>query len=488
MDLTLERTSSTPLYKQIIEQIRLLIDSGRLRSGSRMPTVRELASALSLTRLTVHAAYTELQAQGYIESFVGRGTFVSAVAGPSSYRPDAVVLGRTQRRLDELMRLAERPDLLSFAQAIPAPETYPASFQESVAQVMGNAEALSYGPIQGDPELRQILSDVLRARGIRASSDDILINGGAQQGVYLALQAFTRPDEPVLVEEPTYSGVIELASRRGQRVVGIPVDDGGIVPEALERICVAVRPRILYTIPTFHNPTGVSLHADRRSRLLSLAEKYNFLIVEDDVYGWLSYDGPSPPSLKADDEAGRVIYVVTFSKMLFPALRVGAVVATPSQLIEMAGVKESCDLVGSMLLQRALAEWLRRGEFEPHLNRVIPLYRERRDAMAETLARTFPSGSWTHAGGGFNTWVTLPGGTSEREFFAEAVEHGIGIARGSAFYHQPPSTAHLRLTFSTQTPARIAEGVERLGQLLDGHLHRRHTALVRATRRASPLV
>jgi DNA-binding transcriptional MocR family regulator len=292
----------------------------------------------------------------------------------------------------------------------------------------------------------------------------------------------------VLVEEPTYSGVIELASQRGQRVVSVPMDSDGINLSALEQICATLRPRILYTIPTFHNPIGVSLAETRRKALLQLAERWDLLILEDDVYGWLSYDGPAPLALKADDENERVVYIGSFSKVLFPALRLGAVVAAQPLLLELVAVKESCELVSSLFMQKALAWWLKKGSFEGHLDRILPLYRERRDAMIEALSKHMPPGSFIAPHGGFNVWITLPHGTSERELFLEAVERGVGLARGSQFYYQPTPGAHLRLSFAAQTPARIRDGVARLGRLLEGHLDRRRTALARASRAASPLV
>ncbi len=426
---------------------------------------------------------------------MGRGTFVvqrtEDVPRPalkSSVLP-MLAQDRTQRRLGELMRLTEQADLLSFAQAIPAPDGYPASsFNASFQHALQSTDAMGYGPIQGDLDLRTQVSELLGTRGLSTTPDDILINGGAQQAIYLALQAFCRPHDTILVEEPTYSGVIELASQRGQRVVSVPMDADGIDLEALDQLCAQVRPRILYTVPTFHNPTGISLAESRRKPLLALADKWDLLILEDDVYGWLSYDGPAPLPLKADDDKERVLYIGSFSKVLFPALRLGAVVAAQPLLVELVAIKESCDLVSSLLMQRTLADWIRRRNFPAHLERVTAMYRERRDAMVEALTRAMSPRSFLVPGGGFNVWINLPSGTSESELFLESVENGVGVARGSQFYYQPTPGAHLRLSFAAQPPHRIREGVARLGRLLDAHLVRRRSALARASREASPLV
>lgn len=507
MHFNLQRTSGTPLYRQIVEQIRDGIESGGLTPGTRLPTVRQLAQELGLTRLTVHSAYTELQSLGFIESFVGRGTFTtvpphattaaaSAPTAPSQRAPLAASdlprppdVARPQRRLAELMRLTEQPALLSFAQAIPSNETFPTKeFRASLDTALRVSGALGYGPIQGEGALRQQVSALLETRGVRAAADDILIDGGAQQGIYLALRAFSRPQDTVVVEEPTYSGAIELAAQRGQRLVGVPVDRDGIDVGALERACEIHRPRLLYTVSTFHNPTGVSLGAQRRAALLALAHKWDFLIVEDDVYGWLAYDGAAPPALKADDSFGRVIYLASFSKVLCPALRLGAIVAAPPLLFELAAVKESCDLVSSTLLQLALADFLERGCFGPHLENAIALYRARRDAMMDALKKRLPKCDATMPGGGFSTWISLPPGINERDFFVEAVDNGVGVARGSAFFHQPRPEAYVRLSFAAQPVDRIAEGVGRLGRLLRTQLEQRAAAAWRANREASPLV
>lgn len=507
MDFSLQRASDVPLYRQLVEQVRGRIESGVLPPATRLPTVRQLARDLGVTRLTVHSAYTELQALGYVESFVGRGSFTAlparlaasaapaALAAPAAstaltvQAPRPPAIDRTQRRLAELMHLTEKPELLSLAQAMPDPDSYPIeAFHEALEVAIATPGALDYGPIQGDGRLREMVAGLLANRGVLATPDDILVDGGAQQGIYLALRAFSRPEEVVMVEEPTYSGVIELAAQRGQRLVGVPIDDGGIDLAALDRLCQQWRPRVLYTVATFHNPTGICLASERRAGLLALARRHDFVIVEDDVYGWLGYDGPTPPALKADDDDGRVIYLASFSKSLFPALRLGAVVATPSRMADLAVVKESCDLVSSTLMQRALAEFLSRGAFEPHLARVRALYRQRRDAIVLALEKHMSGCAWTHPRGGFSTWVRLPDGINERDFFMEAVAHGVGVARGSAFFHQPRPQSYIRLSYATHSPTHIAEGVARLGGMLAAHLEERSQAVARAGREASPLL
>lgn len=501
MKLTLSRASGVALYRQVAEQVRKLIRSGALPPGSRLPTVRALAGELKLTRLTVQSAYAELQTQGYVEAVVGRGTFVAErPPGPAGLRGGSANGARSvpqppstwlvQGVLAELVSLAQRDDILSFAQAIPAPETYPLrELKRMLAAAMDDPAAMSYGPIQGDPALREQVSRLLLDRGVVAPREDVLITAGAQQAIAVALHALTVPDDVVLVEEPAYPGIIELAARRGQRVVGVPRDGEGPATDALEAACAAHRPRLLYTVPTFHNPTGLSMSQERRADLLRIAAAYDALIVEDDTYGFLAFDAPAPSPLRAEDAGGeRVLYITSFSKALAPGLRLGALVASPRHLPALAGAKHDIDLLCPPANQRALAEYLRRGAFTAHVRSVQELYRERRDALLSALSRHLPGCSWTHPAGGLNLWVTLPEGTPERDFFFEALEHGVGFARGQAFFAAPHACAHMRVSFGALPPAQIHEGVRRLGEALREFHRHRADAAVRATRESTPLV
>ncbi|MBF6592133.1 MAG: PLP-dependent aminotransferase family protein, partial [Ktedonobacterales bacterium] len=315
LKIALRRESGVPLYRQVTEQIAELIRREAMPPGARLPPVRELATKLELTRLTVHSAYMELQAQGLIVSHVGRGSFVAerpVMASRAEKPSESPGRWQTQGVLADLLHLAERADLVSLAQAMPAPETFPVRpFGRALAATLADATALGYGPMQGELALREQVSRGALERGVVAHPDAVLITAGAQQGIALALGAFTRPGDVLLIEAPTYPGAIEAAARHGLRLIGLPVDAGGLDIAAVEAACREHTPRLLYTVPTFHNPTGVSLAPERRQALLRLARAHNLLILEDDVYGLLSFDGAAggaPLALKADDTEGRVLY------------------------------------------------------------------------------------------------------------------------------------------------------------------------------------
>jgi DNA-binding transcriptional MocR family regulator len=477
MKLSVDRNNDLPLYRQIANQIREYIRTGALPLGSRLPTIRELAREYGLTRLTVQNAYAELQAEGLIEAGVGRGTFVAEhpPIPTSLHTPPVPALSPpswlSQGILADMMRMTAHPDLLSFAQAIPEASTYPTQeLSRSLRIALDDPFSLSYSSTQGELSLREQVAHILLDRSIVTPPDLVMITSGAQQAIDLALRAFVSREEIVLVEEPTYVGMLELAAQRGQRIVSIPSDTYGILPDALESACKRYHPRLLYLIPTFHNPTGLSLSHERRQALLRLARTYDFLIFEDDVAGMLAYDDPSTPALKASDMDGHVIYATSFSKVLLPGVRLGMIVADEKHLVPLLTARRTSDLFSSPLLQHALADYLHRHHLSTHLQRVRPLYHARRDAMLSALQRYLPECSWTTPIGGFNLWVTFPEQINERDFYLQAIEHGVGIAPGAAFFLQSQSRAHMRLSFGAHTPERIEQGVAILGELLHTQL------------------
>ena len=477
MKLSLQREDHLPLYRQIVNQVREYIRTGALPIGSRLPTIRELAEQYGLTRLTVQSAYAELKAEGLVEAGVGRGTFVAAeLPIPTSLHsmPTPKILPPawlSQGILADMMRMTAHPDLLSFAQAIPEASTYPTQeLGRSLRVVLDDPAALGYSSAQGEMCLREQVSHVLLDRGIVTPPDRVMITSGAQQAIDLALRACVSSEDVVLVEEPTYVGMIELALQRGQCIVSVPSDAHGILLDALETACKRYHPRLLYLIPTFHNPTGSSLAHERHQALLHLARTYDFLIFEDDVAGMLGYEDHTTPALKASDTDGRVIYATSFSKVLLPGVRLGAIVAEEKSLLSLLAVKRTSDLFSSPLLQRVLADYLHRHHLSAHLQRVRPLYRSRRDVLLSALQRHLPECSWTEPMGGFNLWVTFPPQIHEHDFYLEAIEHGVGIAPGAAFYLQPQPYAHMRLSFGAHTPERIEQGMAILGNLLRAQL------------------
>lgn len=471
LKLAIERDSDIPLYRQLANQLRMLIRTGSLPPGARLPPVREVAAVLGLTRLTVHSAYAELHAHGLTEAVVGRGTFVAADARTSPTGSETVAQSTTSwlsyGLLAELTHSPDANDLLALSSAHPAAETFPVrELGRAIQEALADTALLGYGPVAGEMALREQVAMLLLERGIITPPEHILITAGAQQGIDLAIRSLTAPGDVVVVEEPTYPGVLEALAQRRQPVVGVPFDEGGLSIDAFTDVCRRYHPRLLYTVSTFHNPTGLTLAPDRRRDLLRLAHEHDFVLIEDDTYGFLGLHGMASSPLKIHDDEERVIYITSFSKMLVPSLRLGAIVASPQYLPGLAAAKQGSDLVSSSLLQRALASYLRQGLFPAHLERVRALYRQREEVLDASLQRFAADCTWTRPAGGLNLWVTLPEGIEEVDISREAIAHGVSVARGQMFYLRPQTCGHLRLSFGALAQDQIERAVAVLGQVI----------------------
>lgn len=505
MDISLDRSSRKPLYRQIYTQIRQRIRSGDLPAGTRLPPERRLAEMLGVNRTTVVNAYRELAAEGLVEARVGSGTVVCAPPAlaeaprpvrpfpwPEHFAPPS--LWRYQPGLDQVMSLCARPDIISLAGGIPAPESYPvAEFREIIAAGLAEqgAALLQPTPTTGYYPLREWLAARLTQRGAQVHSANVLILSGSQQGLDLVARALLEPGDLVISEVPLYLGALQPFGAMGVRLRGVPVDEKGMRLDVLESLLRRQRPKLIYTLPTFQNPTGVTLSLERREQLLALAQRYEVPILEDDPYGELWYDEPPPPPIKALDRHGYVIYLSTFSKMLFPGLRIGWLAAPQPVVERLARVKQGADLHTNTLGQWAVAEFCRRGLLEPHLERIRPLYRQRREAMLRALEKHAPAGlRWNRPGGGFYLWCRLPEGVRARELLEAAGQEGVAFVSGDVFFPDERGQDHIRLNFSFPDDKAIAEGVRRLCTALKQLLERRQAEeeVRRAELAAGPIV
>lgn len=472
MQFEIDRGSREPLYRQLATSLQQRIRSGALPPRTRLPTVRQLAQQLGVTRLTIHSAYSELQAGGWIEATVGRGTFVAEQIDQLLARPEAE-FGREVTpagMLNDLLRMTQLPGLSNLARADPAPDLYPLRNWQRASELAfaaAGSALMNYTTAQGDPALRSTLAEVVHERGITAGPDEIIITAGVTNGMSLLTTLLAPSGSTVLVEQPTYLGMLNVLNAHGVRVVGIPTDDEGLNLDALEATLRTERPAFLYTIPTFQNPSGVCLSPSRRTALLELAARRSLTIVEDDIYGRMAYEGPAPPALKAEDHGNRVIYLSSFSKSLMPGLRIGYIVASPELVRKLVVLRQAQDICSPPLFQRALSIFIENGWWHAHLRRMLPRYRERRDALLRAMERHFPMGViWTRPRGGFSSWVSLPQNTSVTELYISAVERGVAFAPGQVFSPGQEEVPHLRLCFSSESPERLTEAVVALGSLL----------------------
>ena len=342
--IQLERANGVPLYQQICQRLREAILSGELPEGVRLPTERALAAELGVNRTTVMNAYNELASEGLVEGHVGRGTLVRRNhfsydgehfdSGPSWLlglpAGERELLGPDARLLSELASMSERKEIISLAAATPARDLLPAEMLSTIfADGLLNARqsALGYCPVEGLNSLRRGIAARMRQRGVAIDAQHILILSGSTQGIGLTGRLLLNPGDEVVVEVPTYLGAIQTFRALGVRIIGVPTDSDGMRIDLLESILVRHRPRLIYTMPTFQNPTGVVLSPERRRRLLLLAKRYQTPILEDDPYGEIYYEGKERQPLKALDSNGQVLYLSTFSKILAPGLRVAWIAA-----------------------------------------------------------------------------------------------------------------------------------------------------------------
>jgi len=376
----------------------------------------------------------------------------------------------------ELLMLTQRPDVISFAGGLPAPELFPIDrFDEACHAVLrqNGTAALQYGPTEGYSPLRSLIVRNMRRYGIVADIANVLITCGAQQALDLIGKLLIDTGNRVLVEAPTYLGALQAFSIYGARYVPVAVDHDGIRTDRLHD-ALQSSPKFMYILPNFQNPTGVTLSEERRSKLILIADSYGIPIVEDDPYGQLRYEGEHCTALvvldrihRRTDErfmSGNVIYLSTFSKLLAPGLRVGWVVAPQEVIARLAQLKQGADLHTSTFTQMVAYEVARDGFLDQHVKRIRAVYRERRDTMLAALTEFFPSeASWTRPAGGLFLWVTMPPQTNCERLLQAALRQNVAFVPGDSFYPDEPDGCHMRLNFSNCTPEKIRDGIRRLG-------------------------
>ena len=379
----------------------------------------------------------------------------------------------------ELLKFTQRPEVISFAGGLPAPEVFPAErFQEACQKVLEEKPhlALQYGATEGYEPLREMVARHIARYGIKAKSENVLITSGSQQALDLIGKLLINPGDRVLVEAPTYLGALQAFNVYGADYVSVPSDDDGLRSDLLEEP-LRSGPKFMYVLPNFQNPGGTTLSEGRRHELVLLADKYGIPIVEDDPYGQLRYEGEHlTPLVVLDREnlrrdqgysIGNVLYLSTFSKTLAPGLRLGWIVAPPDVIAKLVQLKQGADLHSSTFVQMVAHVVARDNFLDEHVKLIRSIYRERRDVMLDALARYFPQEvTWTKPKGGLFLWVTLPAGADADRLFEAAVRENVAFVPGDCFYapngHGDDGRRHMRLNFSAAAPDQIREGIRRL--------------------------
>jgi 2-aminoadipate transaminase len=393
------------------------------------------------------------------------------------YSASARVMTRSLIR--ELLRLTRRGGIISFAGGLPDPATFPVEALRAITTELLTREArlvLQYGPTEGDARLRDELVKWMAKDGIRATRDQILVTAGSQQGLDLIGRVFLDPGDVVVVELPSYMAALQVFRSYRAEMVGVSQDDAGMRVDLLEQTLARLRgagrrPKCIYAVPDFQNPSGVTMAHDRRVRLLELAREHRTLVVEDNPYRELRYEGTAPPPIAALDPDGRVIYLSTFSKTLCPGLRIAWALAGEEIIRQFVTAKQGMDLCCPAFTQAIAAEFCAQGHIYARLPQITDIYRRKRDVMLAALAREMPDGvTWTRPQGGVFLWVTLPEGMDTEHLLPLAVEEGVAYVVGSGFHADGGGGRSMRLNFSFPSEADIEEGIRRLARLIRKHL------------------
>ncbi len=537
MPITLNRHSSVPLYRQLVNALREDIVSGALAANYKLPPERELAERLGVNRATVLQAYQQLKSEGLIASHVGRGTFVCASDDRQGGAPPWQILFSdysnrfTYHDIAAADQAQQAPDAIDFATGSQNPADIPDNLLRSVsirAFESADFHSTQESPIEGFPQLRELLADHMTQRGVRCDADNVMVLSGAEQGLDLCVRAFVNPGDCVLVEQSTFFPALQAFRSADARVIGVPIDEHGMRTDLLDGYCKRFHPKLIFTIPTFQNPSGATMPLRRRREIVETAMRYQCLVIEDDPYGELCYSGRTDgamdagghggiggigsignagishvgnvgnagiasgagnasgaPSqrpreltpLKGMENAGYVIYLSTFSKTVTPGLRTGWLVADSHVIARIAALRRMIDQHTSSSSQLICMELLSSGRIGRHIGRLCEIYGHRRDLMLDALRRYAPDGMrWNTPLGGYYLWARLPDGLRAARLLDDARHAGVTFMPGDMFAVDEDGSSHIRLNFVRPDSRQIAPGIRLLcdtigkaEQSADGH-------------------
>jgi 2-aminoadipate transaminase len=392
------------------------------------------------------------------------------------------VTGLKKSVIRELLKLTQKPEIISFAGGLPCPGTFPVRQTAELTQELiasNGSEILQYSTTEGDPQLKEAIVEFMAKDHIKVNADQILITSGAQQGLDLIGKVFVNRHNPVIIGRPSYVGAIGAFRSYAAHFIGIDLDDQGLRMDQMKQCLHRMRlegnlPKFIYTVPDFQNPAGVTLSLERRRKLLDMAREYQVLVVEDTPYRHLRYVNESIPTLyQLDEGGGYVISIHTFSKILFPGLRLGWIMASPLILEKFIIAKQSMDLCTSALSQAIAYEFFRRDWMDSHIQENVELYRRKRQVMLQSLETHMPDHPdicWTRPDGGLFLWVTLPDSLDVDHLFYQALEENVAYVAGSGFYTDDGGRTSMRLNFSYPSEKEIEEGVKRLSRVIKRNL------------------
>lgn len=369
----------------------------------------------------------------------------------------------------EILKLTQQGSVLSFAGGLPSPDSFPnTAIQEIANEVLASkgTSILQYATTEGYPPLREAIASWVKDFGIEATADNVAILSGSQQGLDLVCKAFINPGDAVIVERPTYLSFLDMLKMYEARPIHVPADDEGMDPELLEAAIQEHKPRVIYLIPTFRNPTGECMSARRRKEIVEIAARHRLVIVEDDAYGRLRYDGDHIPAVASFGYPG-ALYLGSFSKIVAPGLRIGYAIGDAQLLRTLVIAKQGADLHSSNLSQAIIAEFFARNLLGEHIRRISQVYVTKRDTIIEAIEEFFPTGSKvTHPDGGLFVWATVPEPLSTSRLLEKAIKERVAYIPGTPFYRDGGGDTSMRLNFSNASLEELRWGMKQLGGVL----------------------
>jgi len=392
------------------------------------------------------------------------------------------VIGAKRSAIRELLKLTEQPDIISFGGGLPAPESFPYKELAEIAhkELMENyANVLQYGTTEGSRTLRDAFIKWLQPQGIDVTREELLVTTASQQGLDLLCKAFFDPGDVLFCGLPTYLGAVQAFSLFQIDTVGVLLEDDGMIIEDLEKKIVQAkeegkRMKGIYVIPDFQNPTGITLSFEKRKQILGIAKREDLLVFEDNPYGHLRFAGEAIPSIYSMDTDGRVIMLVTFSKVLCAGLRLAVMITSQPDLMDaLVRTKQATDLCTSKLTQHMVARYMLDYGLDPHLEDIRPIYREKRNAMINALEKHMPKDKgirWTEPDGGLFVWVWLPEEIDTQEMLTRAIERNVAYVPGTSAFVDGTGHNTMRLAFSSSSPEKIDEGIRRLSEVVKAEI------------------
>jgi DNA-binding transcriptional MocR family regulator len=486
--LDIDNPSDVPIFRQIINQLVRLIDTGSLPPGARLPSTRHLAERLSVNRSTVYRAYQELWSLGYLESRPGsystvrrrpkvtigtRGTDSSRIDWSRRTTPVSQALHAAHRREEVLLQKAAAPGVINFVPLSPDSRLFPLdAFRRCMNHVLRREgpDLLQYGDPLGYGPLRQFIAERMRLHGVAVTADEVMITTGAQNAIERLLRLLAVPGASLACESPTYSRAMDIFRLAGVDIVGVPMTAAGMDLGALEQVIQRHGPVLVYTIPNFHNPTGITTDQGHREQLLAICERHRLPLLEDGFEEEMKYFGKTVLPIKSMDHHGVVIYLGTFSKILFPGLRIGWIAADRRCIDRLGSIQRALILSGNLLDQAALCRFCRMGDYDLHVSRMHRIYRRRMQRLLKALRATFTNGRihWTEPAGGYTVWVRLQDvAADEDRILDRLLNHGVMVLPGSFHFHGPVDGTYFRLSIAHLDEAAITEGVRRLSAGID---------------------